>query len=181
MPKRRFILISRYLEYRNVQKPAFVDNFWLICQMFKQWNDQMAGIFLCAWVICLDKLMLIWHNKWTCPSWVFCPQKPHSFGNEYHTACCALSKIMFMIEWSRGVMHLPRLQYGKTVGLLLRMLQSYFHTARYIILDSGFCVLKGIIELCKNGLFGCALIKNGGPGLPTSRGTQCNNSFMRMG
>jgi hypothetical protein len=39
------------------------------------------------------------------------------------------------------------------------MLQSYFHTARYIVLDSGFCVLKGIIELRKNGLFGCALIK----------------------
>jgi hypothetical protein len=39
------------------------------------------------------------------------------------------------------------------------MLQSYFHTARYIVLDSGFCVLKGIIELRKNGVFGCALIK----------------------
>jgi hypothetical protein len=39
------------------------------------------------------------------------------------------------------------------------MLQSCFHTARYIVLDSGFCVLKGIIELRKNGLFGCALIK----------------------
>ena len=39
------------------------------------------------------------------------------------------------------------------------MLQSYFHTARYIVLDSGFCVLKAIIKLQKNGLFGCVLIK----------------------
>ena len=39
------------------------------------------------------------------------------------------------------------------------MLQSYFHTARYIVLDSGFCVLKAIIKVQKNGLFGCALIK----------------------
>ena len=50
-------------------------------------------------------------------------------------------------------------QHRKTVGLLLHMLQLYFHTARYIVLNSGFCVLKGIIELHKNGLFGCALIK----------------------
>jgi len=51
------------------------------------------------------------------------------------------------------------LQHGKTAGLLRCMLQSYFHTARYIVLNSGFCVLKGIIELRKNVLFGCALIK----------------------
>ncbi len=36
---------------------------------------------------------------------------------------------------------------GKTLGLLLRMLQSYFGTCRYIILDLGFCVLKAIVKL----------------------------------
>ena len=33
----------------------------------------------------------------------------------------------------------------KTIGLLLRMMKSYFATGRYVILDSGFCVLKGLI------------------------------------
>jgi hypothetical protein len=71
---------------------------------------------------------------------------------------------MFVIELVEGKDAPPQMskqfsQHGKTAGLLLRMLQSYFHTARYIVLDSGFCVLKGIIELRKNGLFGCALIK----------------------
>ncbi len=47
---------------------------------------------------------------------------------------------------------------GKTVGLLLRMLKKYFSTGRYIILDSGFCVLKGIVELKKEGIFAGALI-----------------------
>lgn len=61
-------------------------------------------------------------------------------------------------------------QFGKTAGLLLRMLQSYFHTARYIILDSGFCVLKALVKLRKNGLFGCALIKKGGTGWRESQG-----------
>ena len=39
------------------------------------------------------------------------------------------------------------------------MLSPYFGTGRYIVLDSGFCVLKAIVELKRNGLFGCALIK----------------------
>ena len=48
---------------------------------------------------------------------------------------------------------------GKTVGLLLRLSKSICGSARIIILDSGFCVLKGIIELRKKGLYASALIK----------------------
>ena len=152
--------------------------------MIKAWNDHMAAIFLAGWVICLDESMSIWHNKWTCPGWIFCPRKPHPFGNEYLTACCGLSNIMVLIELVEGKDAPAQIrkqfeQYGKTAGLLLRMLQPYFHTARYIVLDSGFCVLKAIIELRKNGLFVCALIKKGGTGLQESRGMQCNASSMR--
>ena len=164
MARKRFIAIFRYLNFTNVLRPAFVDKIWQVRQMIKAWNDHMAAIFLAGWVICLDESMSIWHNKWTCPGWIFCPWKPHPFGNEYHTACCGQSNIMISIEMVEGK-DAPRQiqkqfeQYGKTAGLLLRMLQPYFHTARYIVLDSGFCVLKAIIELRKNGLFGCALIK----------------------
>ncbi len=42
---------------------------------------------------------------------------------------------------------------------MLRMLKSYFGTGKYIILDSGFCVLKALIDLKRHGLFACALIK----------------------
>ncbi len=45
---------------------------------------------------------------------------------------------------------------GKTVGLLLRMLKSIFHSGRYDVLDSGFCVLKAIVELKKKGVLYCA-------------------------
>ncbi len=48
--------------------------------------------------------------------------------------------------------------HGKTTGLLLRILQMYFWTGKYIVLDSGFCVLKALIELWKKGVFACALI-----------------------
>jgi hypothetical protein len=164
MSRRRFIALTWYLNFTNVERPAFVDKIWQVRQMIKAWNDHMAAIFLAAWVICLDESMSIWHNKWTCPGWIFCPRKPHPFGNKYHTACCGLGNIMISIELVEGKDAPPQIrkqfeQYGKTAGLLLRMLQSYFHTARYIVLDSGFCVLKAIIELRKNGLFGFALIK----------------------
>ena len=48
----------------------------------------------------------------------------------------------------------------KIVGLLLRMMKSYFATGRYVILDSGFRVLKGLIKLRKKVIFACAVIKN---------------------
>jgi len=50
-------------------------------------------------------------------------------------------------------------ELGKTTGLLMRMLKCYFATDRYVILDSGFCVLKALVELKKVGMFACAVIK----------------------
>ena len=43
--------------------------------------------------------------------------------------------------------------------LLFRMTNIYFSTGRYVIIDSGFCVLKGLIQLSKKGIFACAVIK----------------------
>ena len=48
---------------------------------------------------------------------------------------------------------------GKTTGLLLQMLTTYFSTGRYVVLDSGFCILKSLVELKKVGIFACAVIK----------------------
>ena len=48
---------------------------------------------------------------------------------------------------------------GPTIGLLLHMLAPIFNLGFMVILDSWFCVLKAIIELCKKGVFASALIK----------------------
>ena len=77
-----------------------------------------------------------------------------------------MSGILFVVELVEGKEH-PRqagpLEFedlgGKTVGLLLRMIKSYFDTGRYVIIDSGFCVLKGLIQLRKKGVFSCYFIK----------------------
>ena len=132
--------------------------------MTAAFNDHMKNIFLSSWVICLDESMSIWHNRWTCPGWVFCPRKPHPFGNEYHTACCGMSGILFSVEMVEGKDHPQQIkekwsELGRTTGLLMRLLSSYFATGRYVVLDSGFCVLRALIELKKVGLFACAVIK----------------------
>ncbi len=41
----------------------------------------------------------------------------------------------------------------------MQLLQPYFTSCGYVVLDSGFCVLKGIVELRKKGIFAGALIK----------------------
>ncbi len=51
---------------------------------------------------------------------------------------------------------------GKTCGLLLWMLCNYFLTGRYVVLDLGFCVIKAIVELKKEGLFAGELINKRG-------------------
>ena len=50
-------------------------------------------------------------------------------------------------------------EMGPTIGLLLHMLALIFNLGFMVILDSGFCVLKAIIELRKRGVFASALIK----------------------
>jgi hypothetical protein len=124
----------------------------------------MQAIFVAAWALCHDESMSIWNNRWTCPGWVFCPHKPWPFGNEYHTARCGLSGIMFMMEMVEGKDHPPQVaerysELGKTTGLLMRMLQSYFASGRYVVLDSGFCVLKALVQLKMVGMVACAVIK----------------------
>ena len=134
--------------------------------MIKAWNDHMSDSFVPAWALCLDKSMSIWHSPYTYPGWVFCPCKPRPFGNKYHSMCCGESGVMINEEMVKGK-DCPRDlgasefddHAGKTVGLLLRMLKKYFSTGRYVILDSGFCVLKGIVEVKKKGIFAGASIK----------------------
>ena len=126
----------------------------------------MNSIFLASWGICLDKSMSVWYIIFTCPVWIFCPRKPHQFGNYFHAGFCALSIILFVVELVEVKDH--PLQSGiidfedlgrNTMGLLLRMMKRYFSTVRYVIIDSGFCVLKGLIQLRKKSFFSCAILK----------------------
>ena len=145
----------------SAQPPAFRDKFWRIWEMVREWNFNIKE-FIAGWVICLDESMSIWLNRRTCPGWIFCPRKPHPFRNEWHTACCGMSGVMISTELVEGKDAPPDIQvrnaeHGKTTGLFLRMLTTYYYTGTYVVLDSGFCVLKvmatggplGVTDSCK--------------------------------
>ena len=125
----------------------------------------MVENFVPGYMKCLDKSMSVWTNKFTCPGFMFIPHKPWPFGNKYHTVCCCTSSIMWGIDLVGDKDH-PRAlgqqefdNMGSTVGLLLQMLAPIFHKGYVVILDSGFCVLKAIIELRKKGIFASIQIK----------------------
>ena len=110
--------------------------------------------------------MPIWHSTWKCSGCIFCPCNPHQFGNEWHTACYILHGILFVVELVEGKAHTCQagpLEFddlgGKTVGLSLHTTKGYFDTGRYVIIYSGLCVLKGLIELSNKGVFPCDVIK----------------------
>ena len=48
---------------------------------------------------------------------------------------------------------------GKTVGTLLHLTKPIHRSGKLVVLDSGFCVLQGLVELKKLGVYAHALIK----------------------
>jgi hypothetical protein len=85
MSRKRFVALTTVLHFTCMPSPCYRDKFWQIHNTICAWNKNVQSFFVAASVLCLDKSMSIWHNQWTCPGWVFCPRKPHPFGNEYHT------------------------------------------------------------------------------------------------
>ena len=52
--------------------------------MLHMWNKHMGANFSLSWINCIDKSMSKWVNEFSCPGFMFVPQKPWPFGNEYH-------------------------------------------------------------------------------------------------
>ena len=165
MSRSRFEEILRYLQYTNMPLPSFNDPYFHRRQMEEAWNKNMCDIFDPSWVSVLDESMQIWFNRWTCPGWMYVARKPHPFGNELHTIACALSGILFFAEMVEGKdrpRQLGKKQFaelGKTVGLMLRMSRPLWGTGKVVVMDSGFCVAKGLCEMYHKGVYGHALIK----------------------
>ncbi len=106
-----------------------------------------------------------WVGKFTCPGFMCVPRKHWPLGNEYHTISCGRSGILYSLEIVEGKDEPKEAapkefsSLGKTVGLLLRLTRPICGSSKVVVLDSGFCVLQGIAELRKKGVFSAALIK----------------------
>ena len=164
MSRNRFENILAALTITDRNAPVFVDRFWEVRQVLSEWNGNMKLRFSPSWISCLDESMSKWVGKYSCPGFCCVPRKPWPLGNEYHTVACGTSGILYALELVEGKdapKEVPQefSELGKTVGLLLRLTKSIWGSSKVLVLDSGFCVLKGIVELRKKGIFAAALIK----------------------
>ena len=150
MSRYRFDAIVHALGFTNKTPPTYRDRFWEVRDMLAAWNKNMADNFCPSWISCLDESMSKWVNKFTYPGYMCVPRKPWQFGNEYHTICCSKSGIMYAMELVEGRDTPPQRpakkfsELGKTVGLMLRLTHCLHSSSKAVVLDSGFCVLKGL-------------------------------------
>ena len=139
MSRKRF---DTALSITSHDPPAFRDCFWEIHEILKAWNENMMEQFTPSWVSCLDESMSTQTSKNSCPGWMFVPHKPW-FGNEYHMVCCSLSGYLWHMEIVEGkdapLQIVPKFNnQGKTVGLLLHVLEPIFGKGNMVVLDSRF-------------------------------------------
>ena len=76
------------------------------------------------------------------PGWMYVARKPRPMGRETHTICCGERKILFFCEIYEGSEGMAKkeynLEYGKSVGLVLRMTVDIHSSAgRVVIADAG--------------------------------------------
>ena len=149
----RFELILQAIKYTDHEPPVYQYRFHQVRQLIEEWNDNMTENFTPSWVNCLNESMSFWVNMNTRPGFIYCPRKPWPFGNEYHTMCCCQSGVMFNLELAKGkdqprdAPPVPYNEHKTTARLLLQMSKQLYNTGKVVILDSGICVLKGIVEL----------------------------------
>ena len=164
MSRKWFEAILKALAITARQPPAFRDRFWEVREIIEARNANMTKQCTPHWESCLHESMSTWTNKYSYPGWMFVPRKPWPFGNEYHIVCCSLSCILWQMELVEGKDSLSEIipkynNQGKAVRLLLRVLEPIFTRGNVVILDSGFCMLKGIVEWKKYGVYVYTLIK----------------------
>ena len=77
-----------------------------------------------------------------------------------------LSSILFVVDFVEGKAYPQQsspLEFedlgGNTARLFWRTTKNCFVTGRYVVLDSGFCVLKGLIQLRKKSFFAFDITK----------------------
>jgi hypothetical protein len=166
MSRHRFEAILQALACHKDPPPAGVkDPFCWIRGLQKAWSDGVENNFDPGWSNVGDESVSPWTQERTCPGFMVITRKPHKFGNKHHSICCTTSCILWRLELMEGKAR-PRDPekpahelLGKAVGLMLRMCEPTFGSGRVVTWNSGFCVLKGIVELKKRGVCASALVK----------------------
>ena len=118
----------------------------------------MSTNFIPGWISCLDESMMIWKNNFG-PDWLFLLRKPHPFGNNWHTICCAMSVVVFFVEL------VERKDQTTKIGKP-ELEADYVATGgdddvyeKVTIWYSLFCVLKGLVGMLAHVVYGKTVIQ----------------------
>lgn len=82
---KRFSNIMAALKYTDHEPPIFFVNcFHEVRQMIDAFNDHYASEYMPSWLLCLNKSMNVWLNKFA-PGFMSLPRKLMPLSNEYHS------------------------------------------------------------------------------------------------
>ena len=163
MSRTMFEGILGYLRYKYQKDIEYYYGFFHMHKMEEAWNLNMDEEYNPSWINVLDKSMIDWFKK-IAPGFMCVGRKPNPFRNERHTICCGLTSILWrsqIVEGKDIPQPLGQKEYnelGKMVSLMLMMCRHIFGSGKDVVLDSAFCVTKGITYLKARGFYVSALI-----------------------
>ncbi|KAL3788114.1 hypothetical protein ACHAWO_011440 [Cyclotella atomus] len=163
---KRFLAITCAMTCTDKPPPEFADRFHDVRQMLEEFNNHYAENYIPSWLNCLDESMSSWLDKY-CHSFMNVPRKPHENGNEYHSIADGDDghPVMWRIKLQEGK-DCPKdlsgkwafpskfegtsstgCKFTKTSTLMCEMKEPIHGTCKIVSMDSGFCVMVGILHL----------------------------------
>ena len=123
------------LSFTNIEVP-YEYGFFHMRQLKEVWNHNMDQNNLPSWINVLYYSIMECFNKWY-PGFMCVVCKPHSFGDEQNTICCALNSIIWRAHIVEGKYRKNQL-IQKKWGILLG---SYYEcVSQYFRLESVLCL-----------------------------------------
>ena len=124
------------------------DPFDAIRKFSDSWNTNMQSIFTPGSTVTADESMALWRGMHM-PGLMVVPRKPTPVGREAHTLCCNETGIMiawepyegaermdraayikYKVKWPQG----PAKELGKGPATVMRLVEPYFGSARWVSL-----------------------------------------------
>ena len=108
--------------------------------------------------LCLDESMTAWLGLTILmPGWKVIKRKPHPFGLEFKTVCCAVTGVMINMEPQEGkdIMkwHPYVKEVNKSSAWCLRLCSPWFWSKRTLVADAAFGQVRAVVALMEKGLY----------------------------
>ena len=127
----------------------------------------MQRVFMPYWISRLDESMSVCINEFTWPGSFLCPSYSHPKDNYYHSIFCGEGGIVYswyIFQWSYNLITMGGADFNtstnmQTFGIIIWLTRLLWSTGKAVIMDSGLCAIKGLLEMSNRGVYWFALIK----------------------